>query len=82
MISGAITLGIIFTLWVAIFEPVYELPWGIHDDVEAVILTMNALANAAPWLATILNVLIIGLIVSIGLWLFDKVLWLIQIFRG
>jgi len=73
----------ILTILSAVFlEPVTALPWGIDPAFQTLVSTMNILANSAPWLATILNVFIIGLTVKVGLWIFDKTLWVIQLIRG
>jgi len=77
-----LTFGILITFWVAFFDPVTELPWGIHDEVEAVILTMKALVNVAPWLEAPMLCITIMVIVAVGIWAFDKILWIIQLFRG
>jgi len=82
MISTFLTLSAILAFWVVYFDPVTELPFGIHDEVQTIVNIINALSNAAPWLATVLNVIIICLSVAVALWIFDKVLWVIQLIRG
>lgn len=74
--------AIAFILSVVFTDPVTALPFGLDEPFLFLVSTMNQLANTAPWLATILNVFIIGLTVKVLLWLFDKGLWFISLVRG
>jgi len=82
MLGSFLTIGVFLTFWVAFFPPVTELPFGIHDEVEAIVWTMQALVNTIPWLVPPMQVIIIMLVISAGIWVFDKALYVIQLIRG
>lgn len=82
MIQFVAGLFILTVLSAILLDPVTALPWGLEPALQLLATTMHTLANDAPWLAVMLNVFIIGLLVKISLWVFDKVLWLIQLIRG
>jgi len=77
-----LTSGIIIGFLIAYTDPVTELPFGLEEPAVFLINTFNILANTMPWLATVLNVFIIGLLVKVGLWVVDKMLDVLQLIRG
>jgi len=77
MIAKTLTIGVIFMLIALLADPVTELPWGLQQPLEVFANMFNILANTMPWLATVLNVILIGMFVKIALWIFDKMLVII-----
>lgn len=79
ILAGLFVIQLIAVLFA---DPVTALPWGIDEPFRIMVNTFNAIANIAPWLATVLNVFIIGLTVKVMLWVFSMTLWFIQLIRG
>jgi len=81
MISLGVGLAFIAFILVAT-EPVTELPFGLETPAQFLADTMHALQNSAPWLEPIFTVFLIGIVIKIGMWVFDMYLKVVQILRG
>lgn len=82
MISTILIAGVIIAFIMAFTEPVTELPYGLEEPAVFLINMFNVIGNTMPWMETILTVFIIGVLVKVGLWVFDKFLIVLQIIRG
>jgi len=77
MIAKIATIGVIMLIIGLLADPVTELPWGLQQPLEVFANMFNVIANTMPWMATVLNVILIGMFVKIALWVFDKTLIII-----
>lgn len=82
IIIGFVFAGAVSIFLSAYFGQVTSLPFGLDELIDFFMSTVNNLRNLMPWLNTLWEVFIIGLIVKIAIWTFDKILWFIQLVRG
>lgn len=82
IIVGFVFAGAVSIFLSAYFGQVTSLPFGLDEPIDFFMSTVNNLRNLMPWLNTLWEVFIIGLIVKIAIWTFDKILWFIQLVRG
>lgn len=83
--SGFLTLTLVLTilfLLPQLLPPVTELPFGLDPYLTTFTNQVDLLISSAPWLATVWNVVLIGLTIKFTLFGVSKMWNIIRLIRG
>jgi len=64
---GLVASLLILTAIIAIGEPVTELPWGLEPALQTYADYQNFFQNSIPYMAPVIDVILIAMIVNVGL---------------